>query len=116
MLRDSALIDACAFYVVVGKIGWCLQQTVKEILAEQGVDMEKPVIVLNHTPDYLEEGWKQVQTSLSTGILIMVRLSRAISTELIFGGTGIRKGRYPRVRHFRDRVGRTNTGLAFVSR
>lgn len=56
ILRDSAILIDSAFYVV-GREDRVVptRKPLKEILAHQSVDLSKPVIVLNHTPDYLEE-------------------------------------------------------------
>jgi len=56
MLRDSAVFIDSAFYVVGREDKVILnRKPIGKILAAQGVDMTKPVIVLNHTPDNLNE-------------------------------------------------------------
>ncbi len=56
MLRDAAVLIDSAFYVV-GREDRVVpsRKPLQEILIEQKVDMARPVIVLNHTPDYLDE-------------------------------------------------------------
>lgn len=56
LLRDSAVLIKNSFYVL-GREDKVVtsRKTLKEILATQSVDMSKPVIVLNHTPDNLDE-------------------------------------------------------------
>jgi len=56
LLRDSAVLIDSAFYVVGREDKVILnRKPIGKILAVQGVDMTKPVIVLNHTPDNLNE-------------------------------------------------------------
>lgn len=56
MLRDSAVFIDSAFYVVGREDKVVLdRKSTKELLRDQRVDMSKPVIVLNHTPDNLSE-------------------------------------------------------------
>ncbi|MEN6589235.1 MAG: metallophosphoesterase [Proteiniphilum sp.] len=56
MLRDSSVFIDSAFYVVGREDKVILnRQPIGKLLAAQGVDMTKPVIVLNHTPDNLNE-------------------------------------------------------------
>jgi len=56
MIRDSAVFIDSAFYVVGREDKVILdRKPIGKILAVQGVDMTKPVIVLNHTPDNLNE-------------------------------------------------------------
>src|SRR5690554_171834 len=86
MLRDSAALIDSAFYVV-GREDRVVssRKPLKEILAEQGVDMEKPVIVLNHTPDYLEE---EMEAGADIALYGHTHHGQAfpgnIATELIF--------------------------------
>ncbi|MDR2816903.1 MAG: metallophosphoesterase [Proteiniphilum sp.] len=56
ILRDSAVLIDSSFYVV-GREDKVVatRKPLREILAGQSVDMSKPVIVLNHTPDNLAE-------------------------------------------------------------
>lgn len=56
MLRDSAVLIDSAFYVV-GREDRILssRMPLNEIFAAHDVDLTKPVIVLNHTPDNLDE-------------------------------------------------------------
>lgn len=56
VLRDSAVLIDSAFYVVGREdIVIPTRKTTEELLAHQRVDRSKPVIVLNHTPDNLDE-------------------------------------------------------------
>ena len=56
MLRDSAVFVDSAFYVVGREDKVILnRKSTAKLLATEGVDMSKPVIVLNHTPDNLSE-------------------------------------------------------------
>jgi hypothetical protein len=56
MLRDSAVFIDSAFYVVGREDKVILnRKPIGKLLAAKGVDMTKPVIVLNHTPDNLNE-------------------------------------------------------------
>lgn len=56
MLRDSAVLIDSAFYVVGREDKVVLdRKSTKDLLKDQRVDMSKPVIVLNHTPDNLSE-------------------------------------------------------------
>lgn len=56
VIRDSAVLIDSAFYVV-GREDRIVttRKPLKKILADEGVDLAKPVIVLNHTPDNLQE-------------------------------------------------------------
>ncbi len=56
VLRDSALLIDSAFYIV-GREDLVIENrmSLKELLSEQQVDLSKPVIVLNHTPNNLDE-------------------------------------------------------------
>ncbi|WP_313380059.1 metallophosphoesterase [Proteiniphilum saccharofermentans] len=56
ILRDSAVLIDSSFYVV-GREDKVVptRKPLKEILTGQSVEMSKPVIVLNHTPDNLAE-------------------------------------------------------------
>lgn len=56
VLRDSALLIDSAFYIV-GREDLVIKNrmSLKELLNKQQVDLSKPVIVLNHTPNNLEE-------------------------------------------------------------
>lgn len=56
MLRDSAVLINGSFYVV-GREDIIIEnrKTIKELLIDEDVDMSKPVIVLNHTPNDLSE-------------------------------------------------------------
>lgn len=56
VLRDSAVLVDNSFYVV-GREDKVVatRKTLQEILTGESVDMTKPVIVLNHTPDNLAE-------------------------------------------------------------
>ena len=56
MLRDSAVFIDSAFYIVGREDEVILnRKPIGKLLVAQGVDMTKPVIVLNHTPDDLNE-------------------------------------------------------------
>ena len=56
MLRDSAVLIDSAFYVVGREDKIILNRlSTEDLFASQGVDLTKPVIVLNHTPDNLDE-------------------------------------------------------------
>ena len=56
MLRDRAVLIDSAFYVVGREDRIVLdRKDLENILIEQDVDRSKPVIVLNHTPDDLDE-------------------------------------------------------------
>lgn len=56
MLRDSAVLIDSTFYVV-GREDFVNPErlSLKDLLKKQRVDMSKPVIVLNHTPNDLDE-------------------------------------------------------------
>lgn len=56
MLRDSSVLINQSFYVI-GREDKVVpsRKTLKEILRDDSVNMSKPVIVLNHTPDNLSE-------------------------------------------------------------
>jgi predicted MPP superfamily phosphohydrolase len=56
VLRDSAVLINGSFYVV-GREDKVVatRKPLREILSDQPVEMSKPVIVLNHTPDNLDE-------------------------------------------------------------
>lgn len=56
MLRDSAVLIDSDFYIV-GREDIVIhdRKSTKDLLKSQGVDMSKPVIVLNHTPNNLSE-------------------------------------------------------------
>lgn len=56
MIRDSAVLIDSSFYVV-GREDWIIpsRKNLKTILTEQNVDSSLPIIVLNHTPDNLNE-------------------------------------------------------------
>jgi predicted MPP superfamily phosphohydrolase len=56
MLRDSAVLIDSSFYVV-GREDWIIptRKELKTILTEQNVNSSLPIIVLNHTPDNLDE-------------------------------------------------------------
>ncbi|MCE5206139.1 MAG: metallophosphoesterase [Porphyromonadaceae bacterium] len=56
VLRDSAVLIDSAFYVV-GREDKVIhnRQSTKNLFSTQGIDLDKPVIVLNHTPDDLNE-------------------------------------------------------------
>ena len=56
MIRDSAVLIDSSFYVV-GREDWIIptRKDLKEILAEQNVNSELPIFVLNHTPNDLDE-------------------------------------------------------------
>ena len=56
MIRDSAVLIDSSFYVV-GREDWIIptRKDLKEILAEQNVNSELPLFVLNHTPNDLDE-------------------------------------------------------------
>lgn len=56
MIRDSAVLIDSSFYVV-GREDWIIptRKDLKNILNEQNVDSSLPVIVLNHTPNNLDE-------------------------------------------------------------
>lgn len=56
MLRDSAVLIDSAFYVIGREDVIILnRKSTENLLKQQGVDMSKPVIVLNHTPYDLSE-------------------------------------------------------------
>lgn len=56
ILRDSAVLIDSSFYVVGREDKVVLtRKPLREILTDQSVEMSKPVIVLNHTPDNLAE-------------------------------------------------------------
>ena len=56
MLRDSAVLIDSAFYVVGREDRIVLdRKDLENILIEQDVDRSKPVIVLNHTQDDLDQ-------------------------------------------------------------
>lgn len=56
MLRDSAVLIDSAFYVVGREDRVILnRKSTKTLLRDQNVNMSKPVIILNHTPDDLSE-------------------------------------------------------------
>lgn len=86
ILRDSAVLIDSAFYVV-GREDRVVptRKPLKEILAHQSVDLSKPVIVLNHTPDYLEE---EVEAGADMALYGHTHHGQAfpgnIATELIF--------------------------------
>lgn len=56
VLRDSAVFINNSFYIV-GREDRVVEnrESLKKLLFKQSVDMSKPVIVLNHTPDNLDE-------------------------------------------------------------
>ena len=56
MIRDSAVLIDSSFYVV-GREDWIIptRKDLKTILAEQNVNPTLPIIVLNHTPNDLDE-------------------------------------------------------------
>lgn len=56
MIRDSAVLIDSSFYVV-GREDWIIpsRKKLKTILDEQQVNSSLPIIVLNHTPDNLDE-------------------------------------------------------------
>ena len=56
MLRDSAVLIDSSFYVV-GREDWIIptRKELKTILTEQNVNSSLPIIILNHTPDNLDE-------------------------------------------------------------
>lgn len=56
VLRDSVLLIDNAFYIV-GREDFVIKnrKSLKRLLNEQQVDLSKPVIVLNHTPNNLDE-------------------------------------------------------------
>ena len=56
MLRDLAVLIDSSFYVV-GREDWIIptRKELKTILTEQNVNSSLPIIVLNHTPDNLDE-------------------------------------------------------------
>jgi predicted MPP superfamily phosphohydrolase len=56
MLRDSVVLIDSAIYVVGRDDKVILdRKSTEEIISENHVDMSKPVIILNHTPDNLSE-------------------------------------------------------------
>ncbi|MBF6597278.1 MAG: metallophosphoesterase [Fermentimonas sp.] len=56
VLRDSAVLVDSLFYIIGREDRIVLdRKTLEEILNEQGVDRSIPLIVLNHTPDNLNE-------------------------------------------------------------
>lgn len=56
MLRDSAVLIDSAFYVVGREDEVILKRkSIKNLFSAEGIDLTKPVIVLNHTPDDLDE-------------------------------------------------------------
>ena len=56
MLRDSAILVDSLFYVIGREDRIVLdRKSLEDILTEQDVDRSKPLIVLNHTPDDLDE-------------------------------------------------------------
>ena len=56
MLRDSAILVNSLFYVIGREDRIVLdRKSLEDILTEQDVDRSKPLIVLNHTPDDLDE-------------------------------------------------------------
>lgn len=56
LLRDSAVLIDSAFYVVGREDKVILnRKSTEKLLSDQEVDRSKPVIVLNHTPDNLNE-------------------------------------------------------------
>ena len=59
MIRDSAVLIDSSFYVV-GREDWIIpsRKDLKTILAEQNVDAALPIIVLNHTPNDLNDEMK----------------------------------------------------------
>ena len=56
MIRDSAVLIDNSFYVV-GREDFVFSKrlSLEEILKKQNVDRSKPIIVLNHSPHYLDE-------------------------------------------------------------
>ncbi len=55
-LRDSSVLIDSSFYVVGREDEVILnRQSTKNLFSTQGIDLTKPVIVLNHTPDDLSE-------------------------------------------------------------
>ena len=56
MIRDSAVLIDSSFYVV-GREDWIIPQrkALKTIMDEQSLDVSLPIIVLNHTPNNLDE-------------------------------------------------------------
>ena len=86
MLRDSAVMIDSAFYVV-GREDRVVptREPLKQIISQQEVDLSKPVIVLNHTPDYLDE---EVDAGADIALYGHTHHGQAfpgnIATELIF--------------------------------
>ena len=86
MLRDSAVLIDSAFYVV-GREDRVVpsRKPLQDILVQQRVEMSKPVIVLNHTPDFLEE---EVEAGADIALYGHTHHGQAfpgnIATELIF--------------------------------
>ena len=56
MIRDSAVLIDSSFYIV-GREDWVFagRDSLKTILEKQNVDASLPIIVLNHTPNNLDE-------------------------------------------------------------
>ena len=56
MIRDSAVLIDSSFYVV-GREDWIIptRKNIDDIIEEQNIDKTLPIIVLNHTPNNLDE-------------------------------------------------------------
>lgn len=86
MLRDSVVMIDSAFYVV-GREDRIVpsRKSLKEILNHHDVDLSKPVIVLNHTPDHLDE---EVEAGADIALYGHTHHGQAfpgnIATEIIF--------------------------------
>lgn len=86
MLRDSAVLIDSAFYVVGREDKIILNRLSTEgLFATHGVDLTKPVIVLNHTPDNLDE---EVEAGADIAFYGHTHHGQAfpgnISTEIVF--------------------------------
>jgi hypothetical protein len=86
MLRDSAVLIDSAFYVVGREDEVVIhRQPTKNIFSTQGIDPAKPVIVLNHTPDDLDE---EVQAGADIALYGHTHHGQAfpgnIATQIVF--------------------------------
>lgn len=86
MLRDSAVLIDSSFYVV-GREDFVYPDrlSLKDILTQQNVDVDKPVIVLNHSPHDLNE---EVEAGVDIALYGHTHHGQAfpgnIATEIVF--------------------------------
>ncbi len=85
ILRDSAVLIDSAFYVVGREDKVILnRKSTKNLFSAQGIDLTKPVIVLNHTPDDLVKRWKPEPILRCTDIHTTARPFRATLLHKLF--------------------------------